>query len=144
MTDSATDDNAVFNIPVRIYWEDTDAGGIVYHANYLRYMERARSDWLRAIGIDQNVMQMELGCNFVVVSSMINFRQPAKLNDDLTVTASVTEASKASFWFDQTVSRDGQLLVDAKVRAACINANTYRPMRVPNDIYDLLLTAKVG
>lgn len=127
-----------FHIPVRIYWEDTDAGGIVYHANYLRYMERARSDWLRSIGIDQQQLQNELKLNFVVVSSMLNYRKPAFLGDDLIATATVTEANKASFWFEQTVERGNELLVDAKIRAACIDSDTLRPTRMPQNILQRL------
>lgn len=128
-----------FYIPVRIYWEDTDAGGIVYHANYLRYMERARSDWLRAIGIDQHHMQNELMCNFVVVSSMINYRKPAVLGDDLIATATAADASKASFWFEQEIKRGDELLVDAKIRAACIDSKTLKPKRIPAEIVEQIV-----
>lgn len=137
-SDQSAPSNQTFSTPVRIYWEDTDAGGIVYHANYLRYLERARSDWLRAAGIDQHYLQNELGCNFVVVSSMLNYRKPAVLGDNLLATATLGQVSKASFWFTQTVTRDGDVLVDAEIRAACIDHKTHKPRRVPSVIFEQL------
>jgi acyl-CoA thioester hydrolase len=120
-----------FRWPVRVYYEDTDAGGIVYYANYLRFFERARTEWLRARGIDQFALREAEGLVFVVTAAAIEYRRPARLDDQLVITAEVCEAGRVSLVFAQTVLRGDELLVSATVKAACVNAQTMTPARLP-------------
>ena len=129
---------AATEIPVRIYWEDTDAGGIVYHASYLRFMERARSEWLRALGVDQRMMRDRERLQFAVVDMQIRWQRAARFDDLLLVTAELTRTRGASFEFLQRVLRGGELLVSATVRAAAIDADTLKPRRLPPDLAQLL------
>src|SRR5688572_9377576 len=103
-----------FKHPVRIYWEDTDAGGIVYYANYLKFMERARTEWLRALGVEQESLVSEQGLMFVVVHADVSFRKPARYGDSLQVSCALEERSRASMTFRQQVVREstGELLVE--------------------------------
>lgn len=119
--------------PIRVYWEDTDAGGVVYHAGYLRFFERARSEWLRAAGIGQQKLREELGIVFVVHSMDIRFNRPARLDDALQATVAVKELRSASFSVTQTLLRaEGEKsLVDATVRIACLDAQRWRPCPIP-------------
>jgi acyl-CoA thioester hydrolase len=119
---------------VRVYWEDTDAGGIVYYANYLKFMERARTEWLRAIGVDQVQLKDAHGLMFVVVDVEAHYRKPARYGDQLQVTCKVSETTRASITLDQEVYRetiDGERLLDGRVRAACLDAQSYRPRPLP-------------
>ena len=118
-------------MPVRVYWEDTDAGGIVYHAAYLAFMERARSEWLRAAGVDQRGLREAERVQFAVVDMQIAWKRPARYDDLLTVTAAIAEQRGASVTFGQTVLRGEELLVAATVRVAAIDADTLRPRRLP-------------
>jgi acyl-CoA thioester hydrolase len=120
-----------FSWPVRVYWEDTDAGGIVYYANYLKFMERARTEWLRSVGLEQGPMQREQGLIFVILDTQVEFKKPARYGDALTVTALLAARTHATFSFAQQVLRDGELLVDGRIRAACLDANTLRPRGLP-------------
>jgi acyl-CoA thioester hydrolase len=125
--------------PVRVYWEDTDAGGIVYYANYMKFMERARTEWLRAIGIDQARLKEEHGLMFVVVDVEAHYRKPARYNDQLQVTCRVRETTRASITLDQEVYREtvgGELLLDGRVRAACLDALKYRPRPLPPELWE--------
>jgi len=131
-------DAAPFVWPVRVYWEDTDAGGIVYYANYMKFMERARTEWLRALGIDQVRLMEEHGRMFVVVDVEAHYRKPARYGDELHVTCRVRETSRASLTLDQEVFRaavGGELLLDGRVRAACLDAQTYRPRPLPPELW---------
>lgn len=124
-----------FSIPVRIYWEDTDAGGIVYYANYFKFMERARTDWLRSLGIEQEVFREEHGRLFVVVDVEAHFRRPARYGELLHVTCEVAETARASVTFKQEIFRrgvGGELLLDGRVRVACLDAESYRPRPLPD------------
>ena len=125
---------ASFALPVRVYWEDTDAGGIVYHASYLRFMERARTEWLRVAGIDQSALKSAEQLQFAVVDMQIHWRRPARYDDLLTVTAAIAERSRASFSFAQSVLRDSELLVDATVRVAALDSTTLKPRRLPEEL----------
>jgi acyl-CoA thioester hydrolase len=123
-----------FTIPVRVYWEDTDAGGVVYHASYLRFLERARTDWLRAIGIDQAALMRDERRQFAVVESNIRYHRPARFDDKLLVSVGVGERRGASFVMQQEICRDAagnELLVSATVRAACLDSDTLRPRPLP-------------
>ena len=124
--------------PVRVYWEDTDAGGIVYHATYLAFMERARSEWLRTVGIDQRALREREHLQFAVVDMQIQWRRPALHDDLLTVTAALAEHGHASFRFAQQVRRGEQLLVAAEVRVAALDSQTLKPRRLPADLVQRL------
>jgi acyl-CoA thioester hydrolase len=119
--------------PVRVYYEDTDAGGVVFYANYLRFMERARTEWLRHLGYEQDVLAQDEGVLFVVRRAAVDYRYPARFNDLLEVTVEVVERGGASLGFRQEVRRqsDGQLCCSGLVEAACVRAATLRPSRIP-------------
>jgi acyl-CoA thioester hydrolase len=121
-----------FSWPIRVYWEDTDAGGVVYHASYLRFLERARSEWLRALGVDQMAFKNETGLAFMVKEMQLDFLKPALLDDELTVTVEVKERRSASILFNQTIHRaDGTPLLRAQVRAACVDLVRMCPAKIP-------------
>jgi acyl-CoA thioester hydrolase len=123
-----------FSWPVRVYWEDTDAGGVVYHASYLRFMERARSEWLRAQGVAQSTFKETTGLAFLVREMRLDFLKAALLDDELQVTVAVKERRAASILFDQTIRRaDGTELVRAQVRVACVDVHRMVPVRIPDD-----------
>jgi acyl-CoA thioester hydrolase len=121
--------------PARIYWEDTDAGGVVYYANYLKFMERCRSDWLRAMGIDQLALRSERGLQFVVVNVTVDFLRPAILNDEILVTAELARLTGATIHFKQAIWRGEVQLIDATVRVACLDSGTLRPRAIPKDLF---------
>ena len=124
---------------IRVYYEDTDAQGVVYYANYFRYMERARTEWLRSLGVDQSHMLNEERRMFVVTESNAKFLSPAKFNDEVVVTARLSGLTRATFDIEQNIylnSLDGKLLISGGVRAALLNADTMRPMRVPADLFE--------
>ena len=127
---------SAFSWPARVYWEDTDAGGVVYHARYLAFMERARSEWMRALGWDQGVLRDRDDQVFVVRAMDIDFRAPARLDDQLQVSVRLLECRGASFSVGQRIERDGALLVEARVRIAALRASDFRPRPIP----DALLT----
>ena len=130
------DSPVVFRWPVRVYWEDTDAGGVVYHSNYLCFMERSRSEWLRAHGVDQARLRVTDGLQFAVVDMQIAWRLPARYDDLLEVTTCLAEVRGASFSFRQSVLRAETLLVDATVRVAALDAATLKPRRLPSILTD--------
>lgn len=117
--------------PVRVYYEDTDAGGVVFYANYLKFFERARTEMLRALGFEQDELIAKEGVIFVVRSVQIDYLQPARFNQLLNVSAEVTLAKKASLSFAQTISRDEDLLSRGVVRIACLDHKTMRPKAIP-------------
>jgi len=127
-----------FELPVRVYWEDTDAGGVVYHANYLRYLERARSDWLRALCVEQERMRIEENAQLVVRSIHCDYLRAARLDDELLVSAAVSALGRASFVFAQTIEKKDELIVRAELKAACIDATTLRARRFPDNLAALL------
>jgi acyl-CoA thioester hydrolase len=129
---------SAFEWPVRVYWEDTDAGGIVYHSNYLTYMERARSEWLRALGIDQRALQATERVQFAVVEMDVKWQRAARYDDLLTVTAEVAEKGGATLTFLQRVLRGDEVLVQAAVRVAAVDADTMKPRRLPPAVARLL------
>jgi acyl-CoA thioester hydrolase len=118
------------SIPVRVYWEDTDAGGVVYHASYVRFMERARTEWLRALGIDQAMLRERERIQFTVVDMQIAWKRAALFDDALDVTAELSEVRGVSFTFRQQVLRGSLVLAEATVRAAAIDADTLKPRRL--------------
>jgi acyl-CoA thioester hydrolase len=128
----------VFSLPVRVYWEDTDAGGVVYHAQYLAFLERARSEWLRSLGRDQELLRREHDLVFAVRAMQVDFRAPARLDDLLEATVALRECRNASMVFAQEVRRDGGLLLSASVRVACLAASSFRPRALPDALLDEL------
>jgi len=128
-----------FEWPVRVYYEDTDAQGVVYYANYFRFMERARTEWLRALGVDQVAVMQKERRIFVVTETKAEFLVPAKFNDEIIVTARLSGRTRATFDIEQNIyldSLDGTLLLRGGVRAAYLNADTMRPVRVPASIFE--------
>lgn len=118
--------------PVRVYYEDTDAGGVVYHAGYIRYFERARTEWLRNLGYSQARLVADEGVLFSVVNLEIHYQKPARLDDMLQVLTRARLAGGASVQFEQDVQReDGELLARGKVLVACVDAHSLKPRRLP-------------
>lgn len=127
-----------FDWPVRVYFEDTDSGGVVYHANYLNFMERARTEWLRALGFEQTTLKSELGIIFVVHSMAIQFKSPARFNDLLEVKSQRTKLGHSSFELLQTIVRDNQVLIEAAVKLACVDATSFKPVGIPEIVKNVL------
>ena len=119
--------------PVRVYYEDTDSGGVVYYSNYLKFMERARTEWLRARGFEQDTLLREQHLLFAVRSISVEYQRPARFNDLLAIVSQMVEARGATLLFEQTIERDpAQVLCTARVRVACIDAQTFRARRIPH------------
>jgi acyl-CoA thioester hydrolase len=114
-----------------VYYEDTDAGGIVYYANFLRFFERCRTEWLRALGIEQQQLRARDELQFVVVSIAVDYRQPARLDDELSIQAGIAELARSYIVFAQQALRGDELLAAATVKVACLNARTMAPARLP-------------
>ena len=129
---------APFHWPVRVYWEDTDAGGVVYYANYLKFMERARSEWLRALGFEQDELRNAFGVVFVVRRVEIDYVSPARFNEEITVDVSVHEVGRASLSVNQTLARGTTRLALAQVTLACVDASRFKPVKIPAPILHLL------
>lgn len=127
-----------FRHATRVYWEDTDAGGIVYYANYLKYFERARTEWLRSLGVEQGVLRQRLGAMFVVSSTAMRYLRPARLDDVLEVTVAVREAARVSLHLEQQALRGTELLAQGDVRIACVDAPTLKPRRIPDEVLSKL------
>jgi len=123
-----------FGWPIRVYYEDTDAGGVVYHSNYLNFMERARTEWLRALGFEQTTVKDELGVIIVIHSLSINFKKPAYFNDMLTVNCALSHIRHSSIEIEQTIKREGALLIEAQVKAVFVDAATFKPVGIPAEI----------
>jgi acyl-CoA thioester hydrolase len=133
----------VFRWPARVYWEDTDGGAIVYYANYLRFLERSRTEWLRARGHSQAELARAPGILFAVVSLQVDYRAPARLDDELEITCEPHREGAASLRFAQRIYRaaggappESALLVEASVRVACVDAHTLKPRRLPQFLLD--------
>jgi len=124
-----------FSWPVRVYYEDTDAGGVVYHTGYLRYMERARTEWLRRLGHSQHDLRAREGLLFAVNRITINYRKPARIDELLEVRSTLISRRAASLAFGQTILNErGEVLCDAEVGVACLNAADMKPRRLPDSI----------
>lgn len=128
-----------FYWPVRVYWEDTDAGGVVYYANYLKFMERARSEWLRAHGFEQDVLRDETGVVFVVRRVEIDYLSPARFNDQLDVSVALHEAGRASLSVRQELVRGSTRLAKAEVTLACVDAARFKPVKIPSLLIETLV-----
>lgn len=128
----------MFSWPTRVYWEDTDAGGVVYHAQYLAFLERARTEWMRARGHGQDRLRTEHDLVFAVRAMRLDFRLPARLDDALQVTVSLRECRRASLVIAQSIRRDDALLLDAEVRVAALSAASFKPVPIPQPLYDAM------
>jgi acyl-CoA thioester hydrolase len=124
-----------FELLQRVYWEDTDAGGVVYYANYLKFMERCRTEWLRFLGIDQLRLRLDRRLQFAVVSVTVDFLLPAVLNDEIIVTAELERLSGATISFKQAIMRGEAQLIDASTRVACLDSGTLKPRAIPKDLF---------
>jgi acyl-CoA thioester hydrolase len=136
---------SAFAWPVRVYWEDTDGGGVVYYANYLKFLERARTEWLRSWGFSQQALARDPGIVFPVVNVTIHYQRPARLDDELLVSCEPTPQGMTAIQFVQRISRrtraaeePAETLAQAEVRVACVDANTFRPVRLPPFIVNAL------
>lgn len=126
-----------FNWQVRVYYEDTDSGGVVYYANYLRFMERARTEWLRSLGVEQDTLAQQDGLIFAVRSVQVEYVKPAKFNELLDVSVAISKPGKASVTFQQSIFQaEGhkQLLCTGTVKVACLNSETFKPQAIPKKI----------
>ena len=124
----------VFSIPIRVYYEDTDAGQVVYYANYIKFMERARTEWLRSQGFEQDELLRHDGILFAVRSAKIDFLKPARFNELLQATVQVSKRGNASITFTQQIRRDDVNLCEGEVKVACLNAATFSPCPIPAHI----------
>lgn len=126
----------IFSWPVRIYYEDTDSGGVVYYANYLKFMERARSEWLRSLGFEQDELIQKEAVLFAVRSVQADYLAPARFNDLLNVSAEITQQSKVSLGFEQLITRssDNKLLCRGAIKIVCLATDTMSPTRIPEKI----------
>ena len=137
---------AIFHWPVRVYWEDTDAGGIVFYANYLKFFERSRTEWLRSMAIEQQALKDSTGCMFVVIDAAIRYHRPARLDDELLVTSSLIDTGRASMTLHQQALLKPQLrglpgttlLCSGTVRVGWVDAASMQPRRIPASILDSL------
>lgn len=135
-----------FQWPLRVYWEDTDAGGIVFYANYLKFFERSRTEWLRSLGIEQHALREQSGGMFIVSETSVRYLQPSRLDDELIVTAKLQEKGRASLIICQQVFLKNKvdaatattLLCEATIRIGWVDANSFKPARIPTSILDSL------
>jgi len=125
-----------FRHAVRVYWEDTDAGGIVFYANYLKFFERARTEWLRSLGVEQQALREQAGAMFVVSDTRLRFLRPARLDDLLDVSAALLQAGRASMAIAQQARRGEELLAEGDIRIGCVDARSLRPRRIPDHILE--------
>lgn len=131
-------EDKTFSFPIRIYYEDTDAGGIVYYANYLKYAERARTEFLRHLGINQQEMLKNQECGFVVRNCNISYKSPARLDDALNITCKVTELKGASLKMEQKLYRENTIICEIEITLVFLNLATMRPSKIPAEISSLL------
>ena len=125
---------AEYRMDLRVYIEDTDAGGIVYYVNYLKFMERARTEWLRYLGFEQNNLAVEFHVAFVVRKIVVDYLAPARFDDAIIVFSRVNRLGRVSIEFEQTVKATNQLLTRAEVKVGCIDTQTNRPREIPQVI----------
>ena len=132
----------LFHFPLRVYWEDTDAGGVVFYANYLKFFERARTEWLRALGFEQERLRTEAGAMFVVAETAVRYHAPARLDDLLDVSVQPQEVGRVSMSLVQQAWRSapGQrtLLAEGRIRIGCVEPGTFRMRRIPTELLSTL------
>ncbi|MBM3358692.1 MAG: tol-pal system-associated acyl-CoA thioesterase [Betaproteobacteria bacterium] len=136
MTAARNPGAAAFTWPIRVYYEDTDSGGVVYYANYLRFLERARTEWLRARGFEQAALAAEHKVAFVVRSLSVEYLQPARFDDVLELTVEPLEIGASVIMLAQRALRRGEELVTARMRIACVNTASFRPVRIPKAVME--------
>ena len=124
--------------PIRVYYEDTDAGGVVFHANYINFLERARTEMLRAMGYEQDELTVNEGIIFAVRSVQVDYLLPARFNEQIQVSAEVMLAKKASLTFEQMITRGDDVLCKSIIRIACLDAKSMRPKAIPENLLELL------
>ncbi len=134
-------DSAVFRWPVRVYFEDTDAAGLVYYGNYLKFFERCRTEWLRSFGLDQRELASKEGIQFVVTDVEVRYHRPARLDDLLTIDATIAEQARSWLVFRQRALRDAELLASARVKVACVDGSRLAPVRLPRQLAQRLAMA---
>ncbi|MES2423094.1 MAG: tol-pal system-associated acyl-CoA thioesterase [Pseudomonadota bacterium] len=132
-----------FEFPVRVYWEDTDAGGIVFYANYLKFFERARTEWLRSLGIEQQRLRVDTGGMFVVADTAVRYHRPSRLDDQLLVTAKLVEKGRVSLSIEQQAlsiseQKGAIILCEGRIRIGWVDASTFKPARIPEIILETL------
>ncbi len=130
---------SIFTWPVRVYYEDTDLGGVVYYANYLRFLERARTEWLRALGFEQTALAALHQVVFVVRSISLDYLKPARFDDELEITVGLREIGASRIALSQSVRRGADDLVAAQVELACVNTATFKPVRIPRSVAECLI-----
>jgi acyl-CoA thioester hydrolase len=123
-----------FRLPLRIYWEDTDAGGVVFYANYLKFFERARTEWLRSFGHSQEQLRQDTGAIFIVTDTSVRYLKPARLDDRIEVTVDMNRSTYTRMSFAQAAWRGADLLAEGTIRVACVNAGTFKPRAIPTDL----------
>jgi acyl-CoA thioester hydrolase len=132
----------MFSWPIRVYWEDTDAGGIVFYANYLKFFERARTEWLPSLGVHQQALKTQTGGMFVVTDTSLSYKLPARLDDALLVTARISQAGRASLQLQQeaykVVGDEKILLCEGTIRIGWVNAVSLQAARIPSSVLDVL------
>ena len=126
-----------FRFTLRVYWEDTDAGGVVFFANYLKFFERARTEWLRSLGFGQERLRLDTGAIFVVADTSVRYLSPARLDDLLEITVQIIDAGRASMTLAQQAWRGDALLAQGSIRIGCVDAETFKPRRIPNELLEL-------
>ena len=140
--------SAPFRFPLRVYWEDTDAGGVVFYANYLKFFERARTEWLRSLGFEQERLRAQTGSIFIVTDTHVRYRRPARLDDMLAVTVHVEHAGRAQMTIAQQAWRQlpqgEELLAEGTIRIGCVDAGTFKPQRIPTAIADSITDTSPG
>jgi acyl-CoA thioester hydrolase len=127
-----------FRHAVRVYWEDTDAGGVVFYANYLKFFERARTEWLRHLGVAQQALREATGAIFIVTDTQLRYHAPARLDDMLSVTVALRRRGTASLTIAQHAWRADTLIAEGEIRIGCVDGGTFRPRRIPNEVSSLL------
>jgi len=139
MRNEAENMSPAFHWPIRVYYEDSDAGGVVYHSNYLNFMERARTEWLRHLGFEQPQLRTALGVIIVVHSMHIAFKAPAYFNDMLQIACSLTKLGRGSLEMQQKITRGDTVLIEASVKLAFVDADSFKPVAIPADIKSTML-----
>jgi acyl-CoA thioester hydrolase len=134
--DAPTVPAVAFRHALRVYWEDTDAAGVVFYANYLKYFERARTEWLRALGIEQQSLRERTGVVFIVTSTQVHYRSPARLDDWIEATVALKSAGRATLALTQQAWRSSTLLAEGDIRIGCVDVASFKPRRIPAEVME--------
>lgn len=131
-----------FILPIRVYYEDTDAGGVVFYANYLKFFERGRTEWIRHLGVNQAKLAQEQQRIFVVVATQVRYRSPAHLDDLLEIKTKLTKVGNSSCSFEQIAERNGEILVESSIQICCVDTQNFKPAPIPADIRSSFLSVQ--